>query len=90
MKLSYLYKITNTINNKIYIGSSKDPDRRFKAHKRKSSACLKLKYAIIEYGQENFKMEVLCLGGEEYILDIEQKLIEVYDSIHAGYNIVRR
>ena len=54
----YIYKITNLINSKIYIGKAKNIDERFKRHIRES-----LKYntdsyvlhsAIRKYGAENF------------------------------------
>jgi hypothetical protein len=73
----------------VYIGVAKDPYKRFKKHQSKSSSCLKLKYAMLELGKENFNLEVLCCGLRDYILDMEEKLIETYDSASNGYNILK-
>lgn len=64
----YLYKITNDINNKIYIGRSKKPDYRLRTHlnnslnPEKSIVAQKIHFAIRELGQEHFVFEVF----EEY------------------------
>lgn len=86
MRSLYLYKITNLINSKIYIGVSLNPERRWQQHQYKSSACVKLKNAIAKHGADNFKFEVICEGSESYILDLEFKAIEAYDSVKCGYN----
>lgn len=59
-----IYIITNMLNNKIYIGKTKDFKRRYKEYKYKSRNLNKhSKYLIMEeinkYGFENFKMDVL-------------------------------
>ena len=61
----YLYKITNEVNGKIYIGMTNDPTKRFASHK---SGALNGKgtynyfyNAIRKYGIENFKMEILAI-----------------------------
>lgn len=88
MDTSYLYKITNKINGKCYIGVSKDPYSRFKAHCQKQSTCTKLRNAILKHGPENFEMVVLCKGSLDYISDLEDKAIEKYNSREDGYNIL--
>lgn len=87
-RVYYLYKITNQINDKVYIGISHDPDARFKAHKYKSSCCTKLVRAFSKYGYDNFTMTVLCAGSEDYILDLEKKAILAFNSIENGYNLI--
>lgn len=87
MKVSYLYKIVNSVNNKVYIGISKNPETRFKQHFEPRSNCTKLKNAIIKHGKDKFSMEILCIGEEEYIIDLEVKAIIAYDSINNGYNL---
>lgn len=84
----YLYKITNKVNGKCYIGVSKDPYNRFKAHQQKSSTCTKLRNAISKYGRDSFELQVLCKGSVEYISDLEGSAIEAYDSRENGYNIL--
>jgi group I intron endonuclease len=55
-----IYKITNKINNKSYIGQSVDIKRRFIEHKMLNrEETLSLKRAFRKYGVENFTFEVL-------------------------------
>lgn len=89
MKIFYLYKIVNTINEKVYIGVTSRPKERMKEHLYKSSTCTKLVKAMNKHGRENFSMVLLCAGSEEYILDLEIKAIESYNSLgKSGYNSV--
>lgn len=83
----FLYKITNILNGKFYIGMTKNLDRRWVVHCSPSSKCPKLKSAIQKYGKENFKKEVLCIGSKEYIADLEQKYITKTNNTELGYNI---
>ena len=57
-----IYKITNNINNKFYIGSSKNITKRFKEHKwrlkNNKHPNNKLQNSWNKYGEENFKFEV--------------------------------
>lgn len=87
----YLYKITNKVNNKSYIGLSKDPSSRrwqhFNGYPNKSSPSL-LYRSITKYGEENFEFNILCVGNKEYISDLENKAINLYQTlIPNGYNI---
>jgi group I intron endonuclease len=84
--VAYLYKIVNLVNDKIYVGVTKYPEKRFREHCHKNSSCTKLKRAIAKHGKENFKMVILCQGSEEYIIDMEEKAISTYDSLKNGYN----
>lgn len=88
-----IYKITNLINNKIYIGQSMDIHRRWRAHK--SSAfnenCSIQDYplyrAFRKYGIENFSFEILeeCLSTE--LDEKEKEYILFYNSLTPnGYN----
>ena len=58
--MGYIYKITNLINNKLYIGQTKKTiEERFKAH-IKVARQHKNRYlydAMNKYGYENFKIE---------------------------------
>lgn len=57
-----IYIIYNTINNKAYVGQTiRDVKVRFKQHLRlDKSSCNQLIYkAIVKYGKENFKYEIL-------------------------------
>lgn len=65
MIAGYVYKITNLINNKIYIGyTTKTPEERWKQHVQTAHGAGKdsnslFKKAIRKYGPENFKIEPL-------------------------------
>jgi group I intron endonuclease len=84
----YLYKIVNSINSKLYIGITKNPKYRWNQHLSERSNCTKLKRALQKYGPENFQMEILCVGEESYIIDLEPKAIALYDSVKNGYNLM--
>lgn len=61
-KICGIYKITNLINGKVYIGQSNDIYKRWKEHKRisKVSESGSLLYrAFKKYGIENFSFEIL-------------------------------
>ena len=86
----YLYKITNLVNGKLYIGVTAFPEKRKRQHlyeKPKKGRISLIKSAALKYGAENFNFEVLCVGDKDYIFDLEIKAIKVYDSIESGYNI---
>lgn len=54
-----IYKFTNKINKKVYIGSSITIEERYKEHIRKTNPNIKLRRAIKKYGLDNFYFEVL-------------------------------
>lgn len=89
MESYFLYKITNNVNDKLYIGMTKRPKARMYEHfygKRTDSISL-IKQAVIKHGVDNFTFEVICEGSKDYIIDLEMKAIEAYDTINTGYNI---
>lgn len=83
-----IYKITNKINGKFYIGSSKDLVRRRKDHfrllKKGINHSVLLQRAVNKYGLDNFVFEVLVECSEELLFTIEQKLA---DELKPEYNI---
>lgn len=82
-----IYKITNKINNKSYVGQSNDIERRFKEHKTCGvSSRIPLDMAIAKYGKENFEYEVLeeCLIEE--LNSKETYWIEALQTDLYGYN----
>ncbi len=103
MDIGEIYKITNLVNNKIYIGKTKKYYKncefgylkRFENHKAsatsqsKNNDCPRLYNSIRKYGKDNFKIELLC---ECTLKDIDNKEIEYiqrFDSTNRniGYNI---
>lgn len=85
---SGIYKITNKINGKFYIGSSKDLVRRRKDHfrllKKGINHSVLLQRAVNKYGLDNFVFEILVECSEELLFIIEQKLV---DELKPEYNI---
>lgn len=86
-----IYKATNLINKKVYIGKAKDFLVRVKRHK-KDSYSNKLKktlyYAIKKYGWSNFKWEIIGECSIEESNDCEIECIWLYQSNNPiyGYN----
>lgn len=94
MKPCYLYKITNSVNGKMYIGITKNPTVRKNQHwnfeSRFNGKTINILYqAMRKYGLDKFSFEVICIGGKEYILDLEVKAISLYRTTEKkfGYNI---
>lgn len=91
-----IYKITNLINNKSYIGQSINIEKRWYEHKYKSqcnndnSFNSILHMAFRKYGIENFKIEVIEeLKTPEQLDEKERYYINFYNTITPyGYNIL--
>lgn len=86
-----IYKITNLVNNKIYIGQTiTGVDSRWKGHLHKDG-CKFLHNAILKYGKENFKIEVIEYCEENELDDREVYWISYYHSTdrNIGYNILK-
>lgn len=82
-----IYKITNKINNKIYVGQSNNIERRFKEHQTKGkTARIPLDIAIEKYGKDNFLYEVLEECSIEELNEKENYWIETLKSHIYGYN----
>jgi len=83
-----VYRITNLINGKTYIGVSKHPELRFKQH-NKASLNLLINKALRKYKPNNFKLDILCqLPNYELAYGMEVYCIRRYGSlIPNGYNL---
>lgn len=87
-----IYKIENLINHKVYIGQSKDIERRWKDHRtriyREENDSLPLYRAFRKYGIENFSFNVIELCKIEELDIKEKEYIKKYDSfVPNGYNL---
>lgn len=85
----YIYKITNNINGKSYIGQTTDYKRRFQEHRQLgygSEQNKLLYYAFKKYGIENFSFEVIEDKTPNYN-EREKYWIAYYDSFENGYNM---
>lgn len=87
-----IYKITNKINGKVYIGQTiHSLEARWKRHLKcaRDGVDTHLYQAIRKYGEENFIPEIVCEANTKKELNIlETYYIQEYDSIHVGYNMV--
>ena len=93
----YIYKITNVINDKVYIGKTYQPAERFQQHieAANSGSDRLLPRAIRKYGSDAFSFEVIA----EYDNEAEQTLAEaefikqhdccILDGVDRGYNMTR-
>lgn len=85
-----IYKIENLIDNKVYIGQSKNLKSRLDGHK----SCLKynhhsniyLQRAYNKYGEENFKFEIIEECEEDKLTEREQYWIDYYGGMNSNNN----
>lgn len=87
----YIYKITNLINQKIYIGQSIHPVKERLARHFQDAISERtdthLARAIRKYGTENFIIEIIDQANtQEELTKKEYYWIEYYNSIKQGYN----
>jgi len=87
--MGYIYKITNKIDNKIYVGQTiQDVEARWKDHLKKGSNCRYLKSAINKYGLDNFDFKLICITFDNQLDNMEIKYIEQYNClVPNGYNL---
>ena len=89
--MAYIYKITNIINNKCYIGKTLNTvQERWREHcsdyKKRDEEKRPLYSAMKKYGIENFKVEEVEQCSENIVNEREKYWIEYYGSFHNGYN----
>lgn len=85
----YIYKTTNKLNNKIYIGQKKSEIFLGKAYLGSGKY---LKRAINKYGEDNFIVEMLDTAeSRDKLSELEIYYIEKYNAtnINVGYNIAK-
>jgi len=88
----YIYKITNTKNNKVYIGYSQCPDRRWATHKKCVLKGTKgvLYDAMRKHGLEHFDFEIIYTNSSKTKTKNikEPQFIKEYNSVVPnGYNV---
>lgn len=87
---SGIYKLTNVINNKIYIGSTCSfKDRKSKHKNRKNNTMISR--AIFKYGWENFTFEILEYCEKDKLIEREKYYFDLLKPFkeNNGYNILR-
>ena len=86
-----IYKITNLINKKVYIGQTiRTVEQRFHRHINDAlNGILDTHFAraIRKYGPENFSVEVIDTATtQEELTEKESYWIKYYNSVNEGYN----
>ena len=87
MKISGIYKITNTITGDFYVGSSNDVKRRWAEHKKpsvwKKHPNNQMYLDMQRYGVDKFEFEILEETEIEKLKEKEQQFIE---TLNPAYN----
>jgi group I intron endonuclease len=88
-----VYKITNTVNGRLYIGSSSDIKHRLSGHKgdlsRGKHHSFLLQRSWDKYGSDSFKFELVELCAREELISKEQYWIDATNCTNAEYGFNR-
>ena len=95
MRTGIIYKLTNKVNGKSYVGQTLHEKQRLNTHKRLGKAkdtrfTLAVDFAIAKYGFDNFEYTVLEKDIPQEKLD-EREIywISYYDTLNTGYNLTK-
>jgi hypothetical protein len=88
----FVYLVTNSVNEKVYVGKSNDAERRWLDHRRAaragSNACPALYRAIRKHGEDKFDCRVIHVcATEAEAYRMEAVYIGRYNSAKCGYNV---
>jgi group I intron endonuclease len=88
-KIIGIYKITNLINGKVYIGESNNIKRRFNEYKSlKCKGQRKLYNSFACHGLENHKFEIIMECAFEDLKYFESCFQEIYIVVEKGLNLI--
>ncbi len=92
--MGYIYKITNGVNGKMYIGQTSTSiaqrwyEHKYTAHYFNSNRCQDHLYcAMRKYGIDNFAIETVEEVDDSRLDEREQYWIAFYDTCNSGYNM---
>ena len=98
MPYGYIYRIVNSINDKVYYGQTtqEPPTDRWKSHQKdvrtnSKRGCFAIHSAMRLHGIDNFKFEVLVSCETQEELDGKEiEMISIHNSVSPnGYNLKR-
>ena len=95
MRASGIYKITNTANGKIYVGSAKDFSQRWGMHKyqlrRGKHHSPYMQKAYNKHGEGSFVFEIMLVCSKEDLIFYEQRALDALSPCDPsiGYNICK-
>lgn len=87
--MQYIYKFTNKVNGKVYIGRTDNFNRRIAEHRAmaKGGRGHSLYDALRKYGWENFEYKIIDQAEtQQEIIAKELEHIVAHDSVRTGYN----
>jgi group I intron endonuclease len=88
-----IYKIVNDLNDKVYVGQTiRTLTVRFQKHCSKSDdlgQTMAIKKAILKYGKEHFKIELIEECDSSILNEREIYWINFYNSYKKGYNLTK-
>ena len=93
MLMYFIYQITNTVNNKLYIGQTNNSNLRWSQHKsnaKYNKSGQVVTRAMVKYGVDAFKFDVIATcKSQEDVNQTEAQLIKQYGSRNPlkGYNV---
>lgn len=92
MKKAGIYTLVNKTTGKVYVGSSRDCDRRKSEHisrlRRGVHINAKLQAAWNKYGEEAFEfLTIFTVLDVSQIEAIEQRFLDESDAVRTGYNL---
>jgi group I intron endonuclease len=88
--MGIIYKTTNKINGKVYIGqtiqtlNARKRGHLWEAFEKKDNS--KFNRALRKYGAENFSWHIICIVVEKELNSLEIKNITLNNSYYSGYN----
>jgi group I intron endonuclease len=88
-KIGVIYKITNLITKKSYIGQSINIKKRLREHFNWSNAKSYIDKSIRKYGKNNFSYEIICSSlNFDYVDELEIYFIDKFNTLSPnGYNL---
>ena len=93
MKTGIIYKYTNKINGKCYVGQTIHPEKRHNDHLKAAynenhrAYNYTFKRAIRKYGINSFDYEVVVTAPVDLLNDLEINIIHMEDAYTKGYNM---